>query len=118
MIVRQKRTTLEVALEYPDSCGPTWLSYEPADGGPNPKKLYTQREREEILRGAIVQRRPKTRRVVGLQQLQEFSLLRTAEMLGISVTAAKARLFYVRAALRKSSRLKAIVQWEVASAHR
>jgi RNA polymerase sigma-70 factor (ECF subfamily) len=110
MIVRKKRTSLEVALEYPDSCAPTWLPYEPADGSPNPEKICAQRERKEILRGAIVQLRPKIRRVVELQQLQEHSLMRTAEMVGISVTAAKGRLFHARAALRKSSHLKAIVR--------
>jgi RNA polymerase sigma factor (sigma-70 family) len=92
MIVRKKRTSLEVALEYPDSCGPSWLPYERADGSLNPEKLYAQREREEILRGAIIQLRPKIPRVVELQQLQEHSLMRTAEMLAISVTAAKGRL--------------------------
>jgi RNA polymerase sigma factor (sigma-70 family) len=108
LIVRKKRTSFEVAMDYPDSHDPTRLPYELADCSPNPEKLYAQREREEILRGAIVQLRPKIRRVVELQQLQEFSLMRTAEMLGISVTAAKGRLFHARAALRKSSHLRTI----------
>jgi RNA polymerase sigma factor (sigma-70 family) len=108
MIVRKKRTSLEVALDYPGSYGRAWLPDEPEDGSPNPEKLCAQRERHEILRGAIVQLRPKIRHVVELQQLQEHSLMRTAEMLGISLAAAKGRLFHARAALRKSSRLRAI----------
>jgi RNA polymerase sigma-70 factor (ECF subfamily) len=108
MILRKKRASPEIDKGCNNDFGVGSLCYEIADHAPNPEKLCAQRERREILRGAIVQLRPKIRHVVELQQLQEHSLMRTAEMLGISLTAAKGRLFHARAALRKSSRLRAI----------
>jgi DNA-directed RNA polymerase specialized sigma24 family protein len=52
--------------------------------------------------------RPTIRKAVQVGQLQERSMRETADVLGISVAAAKARLFHARAALRKSRRLKSM----------
>jgi DNA-directed RNA polymerase specialized sigma24 family protein len=43
-----------------------------------------------------------------IQQLQEHSMKETAQRIGISVGAAKARLFHARVALRNDSELPAI----------
>jgi len=46
-----------------------------------------------------------------MQQLQEHSMKETARMMGITVAAAKARLFHARVStLRKNSGLKAITK--------
>ncbi len=45
-----------------------------------------------------------------MQQLQEHSMKETARMMGITVGAAKARLFHARVALRKNAGLKAIAK--------
>ncbi len=66
-----------------------------------------QKERERILRTAIRALRPSIRRVVEMQQLQEHSMKETARMMGITIAAAKARLFHARAVVRKNSGLKA-----------
>lgn len=111
MILRKKRICREVALEDSDDRESTTPRiYEVPDSRPNPEKHYAARERARILRRAIVHLRPKIRRVVELQQLQEHSLGHTAQVLGISLAAAKGRLFHARAALRKSPALTAIRQ--------
>jgi RNA polymerase sigma-70 factor (ECF subfamily) len=108
MILRKKRTSLEIpnghlldfnTIEsYPGVS--TWA--------PNPEAQYQRRERERLLRRAIRGLRPSLRVVVEIQQLQERSIEEAAKTMGITVGAAKARLFHARAALRKASALKAI----------
>ena len=108
MILRKKRTSHEVSL---DGCGDAdekSASWEMPDHAPNPEKRYAQSERENILRGAISTLRPTIRKVIELQQLQERSMKETAQIIGISVPAAKARLFHAKVALRKAPRLKSI----------
>jgi RNA polymerase sigma factor (sigma-70 family) len=83
-------------------------SWEMPDHAPNPEKRFAQSERENILHGAISALRPTVRKVIELQQLQEHSMKETAAMIGISVPAAKARLFHAKVALRKAPRLKCI----------
>ena len=48
------------------------------------------------------------REALELGQMQERSMRETAQMLGISVAAAKARLFHARAALKRSHQLKSM----------
>jgi DNA-directed RNA polymerase specialized sigma24 family protein len=83
-------------------------SWEMPDHAPNPEKRYSQNERENMLRGAIRTLRPAIRKVIELQQLQEHSMKETAAIIGISVPAAKARLFHAKVALRKAPRLRSI----------
>jgi RNA polymerase sigma factor (sigma-70 family) len=108
MILRKKRTSHEVSLEGSADSGAKPASWEMPDHAPNPEKRYAQHERENILRGAISTLRPTIRKVIELQQLQEHSMKETAAIIGISVPAAKARLFHAKIALRKAPRLKSI----------
>jgi RNA polymerase sigma-70 factor (ECF subfamily) len=108
MILRKKRTSHEVSLDSSADSGETSVSWEMPDHAPNPEKRYAQSERENILRGAIRTLRPTIRKVIELQQLQEHSMKETAAIIGISVPAAKARLFHAKIALRKAPRLKSI----------
>jgi RNA polymerase sigma factor (sigma-70 family) len=108
MILRKKRTSHEISLEGSADSDAEPLSWEIPDHAPNPEKRYAQQERENILRGAISTLRPTIRKVIELQQLQEHSMKETAAIIGISVTAAKARLFHAKNALRKAPRLKSI----------
>ena len=106
MILRKKRTSHEISLE--GSADSDLRSWEMPDHAPNPEKRYVQQERESILRGAISTLRPTIRKVIELQQLQEHSMKETAAIIGISVPAAKARLFHAKNALRKAPRLRSI----------
>jgi RNA polymerase sigma factor (sigma-70 family) len=108
MILRKKRTSHEISLDSSADSNTKAASWEMPDHAPNPEKRYAQYERENILRGAISTLRPTMRKVIELQQLQEHSMKETAAMIGISVPAAKARLFHARIALRKAPRLKSI----------
>ncbi len=110
MMLRKKRNSFEIHIDgsgNPDAIGRHW---EAADRAPNPEKHCLQKERERILRRAIRALRPSIRGVVEMQQLQEHSMKETARMMGITVAAAKARLFQARAALRKNAGLKAIAK--------
>jgi len=110
MILRKKRNSFEIPMDgsgKPDAIGRHW---EAADRAPNPEKHCLQKERERILRRAIRALRPSIRGVVEMQQLQEHSMKETARMMGITVAAAKARLFHARVVLRKNSGLKAIAK--------
>ena len=108
MILRKKRTSHEISLDNSADSNAKASSWEMPDHAPNPEKRYAQRERENILRGAISTLRPTIRKVIELQQLQEHSMKETAAIIGISVPAAKARLFHAKIALRKAPRLKSI----------
>jgi RNA polymerase sigma factor (sigma-70 family) len=108
MVLRKKRTSREISLDGSADSDAVPASWEMPDHAPNPEKRYAQHERENILRGAISTLRPAVRKVIELQQLQEHSMKETAAIIGISVPAAKARLFHGKVALRKTSRLKSI----------
>ncbi len=108
MILRKKRSSLEISLDASAESDAARTPWEVPDHAPNPEKRYAQRERETILRGAIGSLRPAVRKVVELQQLEERSMKETADLIGISVSAAKARLFHAKAALRKSPRIRTI----------
>jgi RNA polymerase sigma factor (sigma-70 family) len=75
------------------------------DRSPNPEELCEKEEHKAIVRNAIAKLRPSLRRVVELHQLQECPMSETAKVLGISITAAKTRLFHARTALRKNKAL-------------
>jgi RNA polymerase sigma factor (sigma-70 family) len=108
MILRKKRTSHEISMDGFGDSDTKSAPWEMPDHAPNPEKRYAQSERENILRGAIRTLRPTIRKVIELQQLQERSMKETAEIIGISVPAAKARLFHAKVALRKTPRLKSI----------
>jgi len=102
MILRKKRASPEIATDCDDDFGADGLRDEITDHRPNPERRYAQSEEETMLRKAIQRLRPTLRVVVQIQQLQERSMRETAEAIGISLTAAKGRLFHAKNALRKS----------------
>ena len=107
MILRKRRIHPEFSIDGTDADGneKPWVM---PDTGTNPERLYAQSERERILMAAVGDLRPTIRKAVEVGQLQERSMQETADVLGISIAAAKARLFHARAALRKSKKLRAI----------
>jgi hypothetical protein len=68
-----------------------------------------------MLKKAIRSLRPTLRVVVQIQQLQERSMRETAGAIGISLAAAKGRLFHARVALRRSLIPKLVHQPRFAS---
>jgi RNA polymerase sigma factor (sigma-70 family) len=122
MILRKKRTHPEQSIDGADGNQRYWAMPETAA---NPEKLYAQSERAGILKAAVRDLRPAIRKAVEVGQLQERSMRETADALGISLSAAKARLFHARVALRKSRKLRSLSKaWfpgrniQVSAAHR
>jgi RNA polymerase sigma factor (sigma-70 family) len=108
MTLRKKRTHRELPIDGPSEAGERNAYFETPDHAPNPEERFARQEREVLVREAVQSLRPTIRKALELGQMQERSMRETAQMLGISVAAAKARLFHARAALRKSRQLKSI----------
>jgi RNA polymerase sigma factor (sigma-70 family) len=122
MILRKKRTHPEQSIDGADGNLRHWVMPETAA---NPERFYAQSERAGILKAAVRDLRPAIRKAVEVGQLQERSMRETADALGISLSAAKARLFHARTALRKSRKLRSLSKaWfpgrniQVCAAHR
>ncbi len=106
--LRKKRGIREIPMDEPSPSGETTAFFEVADSGPDPEEQYRLREQEQIVTAAIDGLKPKARSVVEIHQIQERSLKETAQVLGISAAAAKARMFHARAALRRMPLLKSM----------
>ncbi|HET7208981.1 MAG TPA: sigma-70 family RNA polymerase sigma factor [Terriglobales bacterium] len=72
-----------------------------ADWKPNPEELYSQAELREILQRALKSLPYGYRVVFLLRDVEGLSLVETAEMLGLTVSNVKARLFRARLKLRE-----------------
>jgi RNA polymerase sigma factor (sigma-70 family) len=105
MILRKRRNSGELSAHNPGVDETLW---EVSDPSPDPERQYAERERERFLRDAIAGLSPRTRRALEFHTLQDHSLQETAAQIGISVSAAKARFFHAKAALRKSKVLRKI----------
>jgi RNA polymerase sigma factor (sigma-70 family) len=108
MTLRKKRTHRELPIDGPGEDGEKSAYFEAPDHAPNPEERFARQEREVLVREAVKSLRPTIRKALELGQMQEKSMRETAKTLGISVAAAKARLFHARAALRKSQQLKSM----------
>jgi RNA polymerase sigma-70 factor, ECF subfamily len=104
--LRKNHWQREIAMDEPNpACEPGRQSkIQPS--APDPEETYRLRERRKILNTAILGLRPGARKVVELHQLQERSLRETAQILGISTAAVKARTFHARVALLRMPLLK------------
>src|SRR6266852_5836096 len=105
MILRKKRNSREISAHGPGVDETLW---EVPDSTPNPERRCAEREQGRILKDAISNLRPTIRRALELQILEHRSMEETAAQIGISVSAAKARVFHAKAALRKSKVLREI----------
>ncbi len=102
MKLRKRRTEREVPLEDGGEGGDgEVILREFTDWKPNPEQLLAQSELEAILQNAARTLSPAFRTVFFLRDVQGLSTEETAEMLGLSVGAVKARLFRARMRLRE-----------------
>ncbi len=105
MILRKRKNARTVSLDGASDSEESKAFQEVRDPAPDAEERYLQKERETTLRDAINALRPSLRSVVELGHLGERSMRETAEIISVSVSAAKARLFHAREALRKSRKL-------------
>ncbi len=101
MILRKKRNGSEIPLDGTGGPRPfdTWDPRSPME---DPESGYVRRERQKLLREAILRLPPVIRDVVQLRQTNEYSTQEIAESLGITVSAVKSRLARARSVLRTS----------------
>jgi len=100
MILRKRRTINVQSIGAGDDCGGSNDRWEMRDVREDPEHRYVRHERSELLRGAIRRLRPSLRNALELQSAQEYSIRKIADALGISLAAAKSRLFHARLSLR------------------
>ena len=101
MIMRKKRGCYEIPIDGTDDPSGTYVRWEPRSLTEDPESRFARREREELLRDAILRLPQVVREVVELQQAREYSSREIAQALGITLPAVKSRL------LRAKSRLRA-----------
>jgi RNA polymerase sigma factor (sigma-70 family) len=99
MLLRRRRGVFEVLPEsHEDGTKSNWEAF--VDQRPNPEESCSQRERTELLNKAIHGLGPKIRTTILLRDIEEKSVEETAQILGASVSAVKARVFQGRRKLR------------------
>lgn len=115
--LRKKRGVREIPMDEPSPASESRPHLEIPDRAPNPEESYRLHECSEIVGAAIDRLRPRSRKVVEVHQMGGFSVKETAQILGISMAAAKARMFHARAALRRMPMLRSVRQsnWSSAS---
>src|SRR5260221_101591 len=104
MLLRRKRGTREVILES-NTEDETALPLDIPDASPNPEDSCLQREQERILSAAVNELTPGMRKAIELRELGELSTGETAQIMGLSVGAVKARVFHGRRKLQKTLKL-------------
>jgi RNA polymerase sigma-70 factor (ECF subfamily) len=101
MLLRRRRAVFEVLPGGPDNdMNPSSEAF--VDRSPNPEESCWQRERSDLLTKAINRLGPKIRSTIWLRDIEERSVEETAQILGTSISAVKARVFQGRRKLRQT----------------
>jgi RNA polymerase sigma-70 factor (ECF subfamily) len=101
MYLRRARALCEVSIDDLNGDEGTRPNFNITDASPDPEATYMQREEAQILSIAIKRLSPAMRNVLELKELRELSSRETAQHMGLSVAAVKARVFHGRNKLRK-----------------
>jgi len=101
MRLRERRGHETVPLREDNADDPGALPPEVADWRPDPEQIYTRRELRSILERALAGLPQHYSTVFLLRDVEGFTTAETAEALGISITAVKARLLRSRLQLRE-----------------
>jgi len=101
MKLRKKQHLWDMLLDESDETEQPSVRLEVEDRGLNPEQIYSQVERQRILSEAMNELTPGTRKAIELRELDERSGEETAQIMGISVAAVKARVFHGRRQLRE-----------------
>src|SRR5436189_517667 len=101
MKLRRQRVTREVSFDNDFQSGEYSLPIDVADWAPNPEELYRAAELREILRITLQELGVGLEVVFVLRDIEGLSIEQTAEALGLSLAAVKARSFRARLQLRE-----------------
>ena len=101
MRLRNKRHAWNVSLDESPESGHAYSGLDIEDQGLNSEQLYAQKERKRILSEAMNELTPGKREAIELHELGERSSEEAAQIMGISVSAVKARVFHGRRDLRE-----------------
>lgn len=101
MLLRKRRSQKEVSIDGDFQSDDGNLPIEIADWAPNPEDLYRTVQLREILRKTLQKLGPGLRVVFVLRDIEGLSIQQTADALGLSVVAVKARSFRARLQLRE-----------------
>jgi RNA polymerase sigma-70 factor (ECF subfamily) len=101
MLLRRRRGTREVPIAESNTEDETALPLDVPDVSPNPEDSCLQREQERILSAAVSELTPGMRKAIELREFGELSTEETAQVMGLSVGAVKARVFHGRRKLRQ-----------------
>jgi RNA polymerase sigma-70 factor (ECF subfamily) len=101
MLLRGRRGVIEVLPENHED-GAKSNSEAFVDQSPNPEESCWRSERIQLLTAAIHRLGPKVRSTILLRDIEEKSVEETAQILGTSTGAVKARVFQGRRRLRRS----------------
>src|ERR1700688_2455398 len=110
MKLRKNRGAREVRIDEPNPSSEPVAQREFRYDAPDPEESCSLRERERIVKSAISGLRPRARNVVEIFHIQEHSIRETAQILGISTGAAKARMFHARVALHRMPLLQSVAR--------
>jgi RNA polymerase sigma-70 factor (ECF subfamily) len=100
VLLRRKHRSREVPILESPTEDEIALPLDIPDLGPNPEDSCLRREQERILSAAVNELTPGTRKAIQLRELDERSTEETAQVMGLSVGAVRARLFHGRRKLR------------------
>ena len=100
MLLRRRRRVFETLPENPEN-GAEYSLELFVDQSPSPEESCWRRERRQLLTKAINRLDPKVRRTILLRDIEERSVEETAQILGTSIGAVKARVFQGRRKLRR-----------------
>jgi RNA polymerase sigma-70 factor (ECF subfamily) len=100
MLRRKSRGIHEVSIDDANENEDTAIALEVPDARPDPEANYSQREWAGMLSLAMSELTPGMRKAIQLRELDERSMEETAQIMGISVNAVKARVFQGRRKLR------------------
>jgi RNA polymerase sigma-70 factor, ECF subfamily len=101
MKLRKKQHVWDVSLDESAETEQSSSRLDIEDHGLNPEQLYAQMEWQQILFEAMNDLTPGMRKAIELSELDERSGEETARIMGISVSAVKARVFHGRRKLRE-----------------
>jgi RNA polymerase sigma-70 factor (ECF subfamily) len=101
LVLRRRRGFVEALPENPDE-GLTSSAEAFVDHSPNPEESCLRREHTELLTEAINRLGSTIRTTIWLCDIEERSVKETAEILGASIAAVKARVFQGRRKLRRT----------------